>query len=183
MPPAGDTVSSTVLNLQAGSDGGAIAVAGPSGFCVLKRTQKRQGRAEFVALTRCPSGFGFQAGGAPATLTATVGEEGTANGVDLTGKGLAGFFTSPEGRRALSRKGQASGVTVHEVSQARGAVMVRFSEADGSGRQSVWRAVMALRGRLVTLSVQRQGDAEIPVEDGRRLLSGFVAAMRRANAV
>ena len=77
-------------------------------------------------------------------------------------------------------------MTVHQVLAADGAILVRMTDraappaAIGPGES--WRAVMAVDDRLVTLSASPARGTTLPPETGRRLIGGFVTAMRQANA-
>lgn len=169
---AGLAAPSTTMRVS-----GDVVIAGPPGFCALKQTRSRPRSAEFVALTRC--GTGREAG---AVLTATIGEAETAIGLDLTGKGLRGYFASAEGRRALSRTQNPNTVKVHQIQDQSGAVLVRFADRSAGGTGDGWRAVMSARGRLVTLSVRAVQGKQLSASQGQKLISGFVQAMRRANS-
>jgi hypothetical protein len=171
-----------------GSDGGAapvvagnVVIAAPSGFCVLEDSRFVQGTAEFAALLPCESRLKVFGEGVMAVLTVTVGEEGTANGIDMSGKGLADYFTGEEGRAALSRVGKAATVKVHEVRDTGGAVVVRMTDQSARWPGMGWRAVTGIRGHLVTLTVRGNGEAPLTEAQGKRLMDRFVAAMRRAN--
>ncbi|MFN3969915.1 MAG: cation transport ATPase [Gemmobacter sp.] len=154
-----------------------LAVAAPQGFCVAPDAVARVGASDFVAFARC-----MGAPGAPALLTATVAGPGSAGGTDPDAEALAAFFTSDEGRAALSRAGRAGSVTVHEVLQADGAVLVRLTDRAARGEAGeTWRAVVAVGGRLVTLSVAGGLGTALSAEAGRQMIGAFVRAMRAAN--
>lgn len=156
-----------------------FAVAAPAGFCAAPEATNRIGRADFVAFARCAG-----ASGASALLTATVGAPGSAGPGDPDPGALAGFFTSDAGRQGLSLSGRASSVTVHEVLAADGAVVVRLTDrstrAGRAGGES-WRAVVAVGGRLVTLSAGGGAGVVLPRDDGRRIIAAFVRSVRAAN--
>jgi hypothetical protein len=96
---------------------------------------------------------------------------------------MSGFFTGPEGRRALGRADDPDSVTVHEVVAVDGALLIRFTDAaPGSpGEGQVWRAILTVNDRLVTLSATGGRGAALTGEAGKDLALDFVAAVRRAN--
>ena len=165
--------------VQIGSGADAFRIAAPAGYCLAAGAVARQRGSDFAAFTPCTPG-----GTATGVLSATVGSAGSAQPVDP--QAMAAFFTSPAGRRALSRARDEASVTVHEVLSADGAILVRMTDratppaAVATGES--WRAVMAVDGRLVTLSANPGRGTTLPREAGRRLIGGFVAAMRQANA-
>ncbi|MDZ4134870.1 MAG: hypothetical protein U1D06_04640 [Paracoccaceae bacterium] len=85
---------------------GGVALAAPSGYCVAPQSRMQLAASEFVAFARCNQAQGK--GGA--VLTATLGAEGSAAGIDMAGPDLPAFVISPEGRRALSQSGLANAV-------------------------------------------------------------------------
>jgi hypothetical protein len=164
--------------VQIGTGPDAFNVAAPPGYCLAEGAVTRQRGSDFAAFTPCTPG-----GTATGVLLATVGAAGSAQPVDP--QAMAAFFTSPAGKRALSRARDAASVTVHEVLSVEGAILVRLTDratppaAVAPGES--WRAVMAVDGRLVTLSASPARGTTLPRETGRRLIGSFVTAMRTAN--
>lgn len=170
--------------------GGSVTVAGPRGFCV-DSTASRDGReAAFVLLGSCASLSGSPLAPAPqvpAILTASV----LAGGAELVAETepLAAFFRSPAGRAALSRSGEADTVEVLETVARNGAIFLRVRDTSASGPEGppvepeYWRAILALNGRLVTLSAL--GHKARPLSGGakRAAIEAFLARMRAANPV
>lgn len=153
---------------------GGVKMAGPSGFCPLEATQQSVGGADFVAFAPC--------GGDPgAILAATVAGRESASGVPLNSETLGPYFKTEDGKAALRGAGRKDEINVHEVTDYKGAVVLRLTRtARGKGVDS-WRAVMQLDGRLVTLTVRpRQGQSVAP-RDGQRLITRFVDAILGAN--
>ena len=67
-------------------------------------------------------------------------------------------------------------------------MFLRITDAAASaGGQPVepgyWRAIFALKGRIVTLSVLGLRDGPLEADDQRELLDSFVRAVRKANGV
>ncbi|MFT7058465.1 MAG: hypothetical protein ACJASV_000966 [Pseudorhodobacter sp.] len=170
-----------------GGQGEAVSIGGlqvgrPSGFCVVKQSLVEQATTGFAALAPCSPGSAVQSPAASAVLTVTVGETGTANTVDLSGPALGAYFTSPEGLVTLSSEGRAGSVRVHEVWQSNGVVTLRLTDNSARWPGLSWRAVLALQGHLVTLTLQGTGQTGLTEIEGRRLMGRFATAMRRANA-
>lgn len=153
---------------------GELRLVGPSGFCPLPRTQQRVAGADFVAFAPCGGDTG-------AILAATIGGGGSASGITLKQSTLAPYFETDEGKAALRGAGSRDQISVHEVADYKGAVVLRLTrEASGKGSDS-WRALMQIEGRLVTLSVRPRTGLAIAGPDGRKMITRFVDAMRRAN--
>ncbi len=165
--------------VQIGTGPDAFRIAAPAGYCLAEGAVARQRGSDFAAFIPCAPG-----GTATGVLSATVGTAGSAQPVDP--QAMAAFLASPPGRRALSRARDAASVSVHQVLAADGAILVRMTDraappaAIGPGES--WRAVMAVDDRLVTLSASPARGTTLPPETGRRLIGGFVTAMRQANA-
>ncbi|NJM81866.1 MAG: cation transport ATPase, partial [Tabrizicola sp.] len=115
----------------------------------------------------------------PAVITATVGTAGSAAILASAPGQLAAFFASPEGRATLSRTGDADEVTMLEILASDDALVLHLTDrAVGE----YWRAVLGLRGRLVTLAVTPPAGLPLSPAEGRRLLDRSISAMRAANA-
>jgi len=167
-----------VAALRVAGDG--VVVAGPPGYCVDSSTARERGEGSFVMLGRCA----VLEGGAAEVLTAVISPPSElAQRPD--GDQLARFFRSETGRAALAHDGAAASVTLLQV-RPRGEVLylkVRDNSEDRpDGLAPVsWRAVFALRDRLVALSAGHHEEMPVSEADLRRKLEAFVAAMRAAN--
>lgn len=163
--------------------GGAITVAAPPGYCVEPAAILQQVDSAIVLIGRCAGGTGQER--ARAILTAAIGEAGTGLGVAGGGAELAAFFTSEQGRAALSRSGRAKTVNVLEAVGSGDAFLIRLTDTspnkDGPGQAESWRAVMALKERLVSISVTGTIEAPLDRDASRALLDAYVSAMRAAN--
>jgi len=171
-----------VAALRVAGDG--VVVAGPPGYCVDSSTARERGEGSFVMLGRCAVLEGGAAEDAAAVLTAVISPPSElAQRPD--GDQLARFFRSETGRAALAHDGAAASVTLLQV-RPRGEVLylkVRDNSEDRpDGLAPVsWRAVFALRDRLVALSAGHHEEMPVSEADLRRKLEAFVAAMRAAN--
>jgi|GEM_PF-1958337 len=154
---------------------GALRLVGPSGFCPLTSTQQKLAGADFVAFVPCGGDEG-------AILAATIGGKDSAAGLTLKKATLGPYFATDAGLDALRGAGSSDPITVHEVADYQGAVVIRLTRtADGAAVQS-WRALLQIDGRLITLSVRPRQDQTVTGAQGRRLITRFVDAMRGANA-
>lgn len=169
---------------------GAVRLAGPAGYCVDMQAVDAGETSVFVLLASCAALNGE--GPSPrqtAVLTASVAEGApSAAPLEDSFPEMAAFFRSEQGRAALSRVGAADSVTVQTVTALDGVMYLRIADAAAAaGGQPVepeyWRAVFALKGRIVTLSVLGARDRPLAAPDKRRLLDAFVRAVRRANGV
>lgn len=153
---------------------GQFTVPAPYGYCVDRAASQATERSAVIIMGRCSD----RAGVPPAAITATVGAAGSATVLAAGPEALAAYFASANGRAALSRNGQASAVTVHEIGSANGAIVLHLTDrAVGE----YWRAVLGLRGRLVTLAVTPPDGQPLSAAEGRTLLLRAIAGLRAAN--
>ncbi|HMO71418.1 MAG TPA: hypothetical protein PKC84_07215, partial [Paracoccaceae bacterium] len=100
---------------------------------------------------------------------------------------LVDYLASVEGRPLLSRSGRADAVRIHEGTGEPGTVLVRLTDISPAGALATtgesWRALLAVGGRLATLSATGGRGEALPQAEGRRLIDRFVASVRTANAV
>ncbi len=157
-------------------DLGGVKVSGPQGFCPVLNSRQRVDGAEFVALAPCSGTPG-------AILVATIGPAGSAAGLGLSAAVLKPYFQTSEGQRALRGEGSNDVISVHEVQDLGGAVVLRLTREGNAGTGDSWRALLQIDGRLITLSVRPRQDGTLPAQEGQRLIGRFVTAIRRANPV
>ena len=153
-----------------------VKLAGPNGFCPLPGTRQSVGGAEFVAFAPCD-------GRAAAILAATVGAQGSADGLTLTHASLAPYFQTEEGKAALRGAGSRDIVAVQEVGDYKGAVILRLTRQAKGQVSSSWRALMQVRGRLVTLTLRPRQGQIVDQTEGRRQITRFVDALRSGNGL
>jgi hypothetical protein len=145
------------------------------GYCIDSGSSRQYDDSAVILMGRCNTGTDAL----PAVLTLSVGPAGSASAISGGGQMLADFFSSESGRATLSRDGIASDVTVKQALQSDGAFVMRVEDrAVGE----YWRAIMGLRGRLVTLSVAGTDEMPLAPTDGRAVLDAAVAEMVKANA-
>ena len=163
---------------------GAVAVRGPDGYCVDQQS------------SRAGSGFAVLAGCAlvsdatempvhEALITVQIGSQGSAAVTGAEAE-LAALLRTAQGAALLSDSSDAGSVQVDRVDRADGVVVVRLSDAAPAQVQGLerreWRAFLDIRGRLTTISLRGFDRAPLPAEQGLRLLSQAIGALRAANA-
>lgn len=154
--------------------GGAVTVASPRGYCVDPASAREQGDTAVVLMGRCK----FALTVAPALLTMSIGPTASAGVLAAGGPAMTAYFTSPQGRAALSRSGRAGDVQVLAALSSGDAYLLHLLDREAG---DYWRAVVGLNGRLVTISANGAQGAPLDPATGRRLVDATLAALRRAN--
>jgi len=154
--------------------GGSLSVAGPRGYCFDQASGQQSGDTAVVLMGRCRGALAVQ----PALLTISVGPPASAGAMAAGGVALSTFFTSSAGRAALARDGRAADVRVIEAVGVGDSYLLRVSDrAVGE----YWRALVGLRGRLVTVSANGAQGAPLAPAAGRKLVDATLLALRTAN--
>jgi len=170
--------------------GGAVTVAGPAGYCVDRTASRGGAEGAFVLLGTCAALSGTPLAGQPtrpAVLTASV-VPGAADEATFVASfpAMARFFASDPGRAALSRAGKPGTVRLAAVSSRDDVLYLNLTDTAALSGQTVeadyWRAILALRGHLVTLSVMSLADRPLSSAEKRQILNTFTARMRAANS-
>ncbi len=154
--------------------GGAVNLGVPKGYCIDGGASQVAEDSAVMIIGRCSDAPGV----VPAAITATVGEAGSATVLTAGVPALSAYFRSDAGRAALSREGVAEAVTVREI-RASGDVLILHLTDRALG--DYWRAVLAQRGRLVTLAVTPPGGQPLSPDQGKALLDKAVQAVQAAN--
>jgi len=174
--------------MQLGENGPVIA--GPAGYCVDRSQSRTDGAAGFVLLGSCAALSGRAEAPAPrriAILSATITpSELGARPFQTAFPQLRRFFSSPEGRATLSRKGRAETVKVEEIDTDGALFILHLSDtAPGPGGRlqphSV-RVLTAIGGRIISLSVLGLADRPLSPKAMDALARTFAAAVEDANA-
>lgn len=154
--------------------GGQVNMGVPRGYCIDAAASQVAADSAVMLIGRCSDATDV----APAAITATVGEAGSAAVLSSGVEALSGYFKSTEGRAALSRDGVADGVAVKEIRSAQGVLFLHLADrAVGD----YWRAVMGANGRLVTLAVTAPERQPLTGDQAKALLDRAVSAMQAAN--
>lgn len=184
---AGAATAQQVAPRKASVSEGAITVAGPSGYCVDRESSQLSADTAFVFLGSCAALNGKGAGPRlRAVLTASVQPGAPAPAAFRAQlRDLAAFLTTDAGRASLARDGKARSVQIAEILLVGDALFLRVRDrAPLAGHRVVpeyWRAILARRGRLVSLSVLSLAEAPVATADMRDLLDEFVARVASAN--
>lgn len=164
----GTTRSAPVLN-------GALSVAVLPGYCVDRGAGREERDSAVVIMGRCAD----TAAVAPALLTVSVGSGGSAGVMTAGGPALAAFFTSAQGRATLSRDGRAGDIRVISALGSGDALLLHLQDRQIG---EYWRAVVGVKGRLLTISATGTPGVPLAPADGRKLIDRLLAAIVAANA-
>jgi hypothetical protein len=150
---------------------GALNVGLPAGYCIDRRAGRESGDSAVVVMGKCRD----DAAAAAALLTTAIGPAGSARVLGGGGATLAAYFTSDQGRAALSRSGRAGAVEIVQAKTVGPAFVMRIRDAVIG---EYWRGVEPIADRLVTITVDLpEGSAA----DGEDILAQALGAMRQAN--
>jgi hypothetical protein len=170
--------------------GGAVTVGGPSGYCVDPGASREGPGGAFVLLGSCASisgSFTALSPRRPGILTASVAPGSGDETFAAAFPSMARFLASPAGRAALSRTGKAETVEIVTITSAGDVMYVHARDAAPAPGQEVeadyWRALMAVNGQIVTLSVLGLRDRPVPPEAKLALLESFVKKVRALNGL
>ncbi|MEI6098205.1 MAG: hypothetical protein WCS20_07880 [Alphaproteobacteria bacterium] len=153
---------------------GQITVRAPQFYCVDRQASRAGKDTAVVLIGRCA----VKDHVAAAVVTVTVGGAAS-GGVMLAGaEALRQFLRSSDGRKVLSRSGRVEDVAVLQSGVVDGTLMLHLNDALAG---EYWRAIIGLRGRLVTVSALGPEVAPLPPEHGRHLVEQTVAALNKAN--
>lgn len=167
------------LNLRPGLHemkvlGGALKIAAPQGYCIDPKASVAHGDAITVLMGRCTA----KGGVAAAVVSITVGPAASA-GVLLAGPdALADFFTSPPGRTVLARDGAAEHVVVLQAMVDAGTLFLHVNDQTAG---EYWRAITAIKGRLVTISASGVEGAPLTPEQGLILVRDELRLLNKRN--
>lgn len=153
---------------------GAVKIVPPSGYCIDHSAGHAAQDRAVVVMGRCSASSKQP----PALMTVSVGPSGSAAIMGAGGGALAEYFTSPGGRAVLSRRGRPADVKVVQALSSGDAFLMRLQEVN---EPAYWRAVLGLKGQLVTLSVKAGDEAGLDAAVGRKLMDSAVSALSRVN--
>ena len=154
--------------------GGDIEVTAPAGYCANPQASTDGAGSAVVLMGRCSA----TSSATPALITASVGATGSGSALDAGPVALTSFFTSDQGREMLASTGTAEDAVVTSSETEDAAVLLRIKDANIG---EYWRAILALKGRLVMLSATGAESVVLPPDQGRALLSKSMAVLRSAN--
>jgi len=166
---------------------GQVVVDGPIGFCVDRSATKDNGANAFVLLGNCASLSNAkinESSNVKALLTASLAKPVDGDAPQQDGAALAAFFNSDAGRGTLSRENTSGPVNIIETFYQDDVFYV-YPDDGGSGARDLdatyWRAILVIKGRLVSLTVQDFASQKLGDAESLTLLQEFAATMQAAN--
>ena len=154
--------------------GGALQIGVPAGYCVDGGASRERGDNAVILMGRCNDA----AKAIPALVSVSVGQAASGGVMTAGGAALAAFFTSTQGRATLSRDGRAADIKVIEALGVGDAFLLHLQDRRAG---EYWRAVIGVKGRLVTVSATGTPELPLPAADSRMVLETVLTAMRQAN--
>lgn len=167
---------------------GEVVIAGPLGYCPDRTATQGPDRQVSVVLGSCASIRNSAQAPSPvipAVLTASVSRE---NGADISGSfsQLERFFRSRSGRAALARNGDSRSVRLLSMRRRNGAFIMRLEDRSPNRVPGLsakyWRALIDVKGRIITLSVIAFEAKPMSDAFARATLDGFINRVRQENA-
>ena len=161
----------------------SVVIAAPYGYCIDRLGTLTGRRMAFVLMASCRAVTGDSRAASPeihGLLTASIDGRGDAF---PTLRELSSYFTSPGGRAALSRSGNAEAMELGAIFSRDDVLYLQARERGGDpamGGQS-WRAVFELNGRMVTASLRELSGFPIADEDGFQTVTRLVERIRAAS--
>ncbi len=154
--------------------GGEMRVRAPEFYCIDTRSARASDDTAVVLIGRCNA----RGQVAAALVTVTVGRSASAGVLLAEPQALRAFMSSPPGRRALSRSGRAEDLQVLESGVLDGRLMLHLNDREEG---DYWRAIIGVKGRLVTISASGAEGVPLTPDRARRLVEQTVSAVRAAN--
>lgn len=154
-------------------EGGDLVAAVPAGFCIDRAHSTFAEGGGVVLAGRCKA-----SAPAPAILTITIGQPGSSSALQAGAKALSDWFLSPQGRAAVARDGQAASVQVTQTVLSEGAFFLRLTDRTVGEH---WRALLGVKGRLITISAFAPDKEKLAESDSRKIVEQAISALRAAN--
>ena len=154
--------------------GGALQVGVPPGYCIDGKASRESRDSAVMLMGRCTDAMTA----APALITVSIGQGGSAGVMTAGGPALATFLSSKQGRATLSRSGRAGDVKVIAALGSGDAFLLHLQDRNVG---EYWRAVIGMKARLVTISATGTDDVRLDPAEGRKILEKTLDALRAAN--
>ena len=154
--------------------GGALQIGVPPGYCIDGKASRESRDTAVILMGRCSDAMKAT----PALITVSIGQGGSAGVMTAGGPALAAFFGSNQGRATLSRSGRAGDVKIIAALGSGDAFLLHLQDRTVG---EYWRAVIGVRGRLVTLSATGTDALRLDPAEGRKILEQALDALRAAN--
>ncbi|MBS9715389.1 hypothetical protein ACFFUT_14040 [Pseudohalocynthiibacter aestuariivivens] len=166
----------------------SVVISGPPGFCIDRPASRDNADGAFVLMGSCAAIARSSKQPTPdvaAVLMASVSTPVAGKPVSESLDTLERFFTSEEGRAALSQTGHSDSVEVLDTLQRDKVFYIHARDASeglaSEVRDEYWRAFFDVKGRLVTASVFGTDERPFSSDAGRATLTEFVQQIRRRN--
>ena len=153
---------------------GALKVAAPQGYCIDPKASVAHGDAITVLMGRCTAGGGVAA----AMVSITIGPPASAGVLVAGPDALAQFFTSTAGRKVLARDGVAGHVVVLQAKVDGDSLLLHVNDQTAG---EYWRAITAIKGRLVTISASGVEEAPLTPDQGLKLVRDELRLLNKRN--
>lgn len=154
--------------------GGALQIGVPPGYCIDGKASRETRDSAVFLMGRCSDAMKAT----PALITVSIGQGGSAGVMTAGGPALAAFFASKQGRATLSRSGRARDVKIIAALGSGDAFLLHLQDRNVG---EYWRAVIGVKGRLVTLSATGTDEIRLDPAEGRKILEQALDALRAAN--
>lgn len=161
---------------------GQITIAGPPGYCIDRRGSQLMGGAAFVLMASCATvsqAATVPGPVSPGLLTASVEKN---PGDAPSPSALQSFLSSPTGRAAMARDGQAASLTVLEKETRDGALLMRVRDTSANNPEELqadyWRAMFSLNGHLITATAKGFASRPLSSDSGYDKLVDLMARSR-----
>lgn len=154
--------------------GGALQIGVPAGYCIDGKASRESRDSAVFLMGRCSDAMKAT----PALITVSIGQGGSAGVMTAGGPALAAFFASNQGRAMLSRSGRAGDVKIIAALGSGDAFLLHLQDRNVG---EYWRAVIGVKGRLVTVSATGTDDIRLDPAEGRKIVEQTLDALRAAN--
>lgn len=155
---------------------GTVKIRAPRGYCIDKNASASLGPAIVVLIGRCAAWYPV----APAVVTLTIGAPASAGVLQEGPDVLARYFASEPGRGVLARDGDPTHVEVIETRIADQALLLHVRDLLTG---EYWRAITAIKGRLVTISASGVEGAPLASDRGLKLVEDTMQLLVNRNPV
>lgn len=181
------------LNRDVSVMGGVVKIAAPKGFCIDTSSYQDTSSGAFVPLGACAAltkNAKDPKPETPAFLTASVlpmpaEVASLPEGPKARMQEARAFLQSDTGKAALSRSGKSDTVNILGMKSESDVLYVHLTDTSGGMpaalSNTTQRGFFEVNGMLVTASATAFSDTPLSASDGQKLLSGFVAAIRKAS--
>lgn len=153
---------------------GAVKVAAPNGYCIDKKASVARGSATVLLIGRCND----QGQVAAAVVTLTIGGPASAGVLAAGPQALGEYFASNAGRKVLARDGNADHVQIVQMQSAGRGLLLHLNDQVAG---DYWRAITAIKGRLVTISASGVPEAPLTSTQARALVTATMTLLDKRN--